>query len=155
MSTRVYAVVDANVNPFLADAQWRTLFAQVAATEQSVAQAIVQAAHAAHNHITTHKRTQGAGLENRATMLGFEVDTQHVSAIIAIVNQQAALRGIVEATNAARFGAVLEAEIQDAATALGHTAQNITINRWTHADRATAIAQAQNYLRDNAHIWYA
>jgi hypothetical protein len=140
------------------EAQWQALMS--ATKDKPVAQAILTAADnstgAAQRYVTARKRSLGTELR-RWTMAGFEITNGEIAGVAAVVNAQAALRGLSGVTPlAARFIAVLEAELQEAAEDLGYGAQAalLTIPWYTYGTREDAITAAQAYLAANTVIWH-
>jgi hypothetical protein len=146
----------ANTAAVPSEAQWLALVS--AAKAKPTASAVLAAANGlgAEKYITAQKRSAGAGFVRRYTLAGFEVDDACIDSITTVVNAQAAVYGIVEPTLPARFVAVMEAELQEAATDLGYGAQaaNLTIPWYAFGDRGVAIDAAQAYLAAQAAIWY-
>jgi hypothetical protein len=154
MPSRAYAAIHAATVAVPDDTQWGALFAQT--KTYPLAAATLAAARNACEFFTHRKRSRNAAQLNRYTLVGFEIADQHLSAIRAIAAEQAAIRSIAEADPQVRYMAVLEAELQDAATDLGYgaQAQNLTVAWFTAGARQNAISAAQAYLAANAGIWY-
>lgn len=160
---RVYAVIHAAFAPGqVTEANWIALNA--AAKLQPLAAAILAAAQGrgAEKYVTAHKRSLNAAHLLLNTLVGFEVDRVEVDALLVVLDTQAALRGVVGNTRA-KFVGVLQGEMQDGALSLGYTPANAAKLTVTliNADvpgtfsRDLAIQQAQDYLAENAAIWYA
>jgi len=154
---RVFAAVRVNTSTAPTNNQWNNLFIRTA-QDGVLTRAIVQAANAtnkAENKITYEKRNRGTN-PNSITLVGFEISPNHVDELVAVINAQAAARGITgDAATKCRL--VLQAELRDAATALygAAVASVVTVPIIHYAGRMAAISAVQTYLANNSGIWYA
>jgi hypothetical protein len=144
--------------------QWIGLFQETA--KQPFAAAVVAAANnkGAHNRITRDKYSRNAAHLRNFVMVGFEIADGDGPAVLAVLDAQAAIRGITGSIPW-KIGKVFEGEFKDAALALGYPQAQVdllnvesdtdgTFGVVGYGDRATAIPQAQQYLADNPGIWY-
>jgi len=112
------------------------------------------------------KFSRGTGMTAGATpdldkfqfcLTGFEVSFANRDAVIAKLDEQAALRGIT-GNASTKFAGVMQAELQDVATALGYgpaiVAQLTVANLTFSQDRETARATARGWLTTDAAVWY-
>lgn len=151
---RVYAAVYADTLAEPAEQQWHDLFGL--AKTYPLASTVLAFARSAQNYLTYNKRSQGPGHENRYTLIGFEIDDQNVPDIQDMLEDQAALRGIIGGP-VAMFTLVLQGELQDAAAALGYGGQasKLTIPWLTQGTRGEAIRAAQTYIAANDSVWHS
>lgn len=154
---RVYFVVNSGaLTP--TETQWRNFFLQ--AKTKPLATAILAAAKSSQNFIAASKRSQGTGNVLKNTLCAFEVDSEDAAAVIAVLNAQAALRGI-SGTVTQKFVGVLQAEMREAVVDLGFTvnqANNLTVtlvNTVGQFARDAAMAASQQYLATNTAVWHA
>ena len=132
------------------ETQWQDFFA--AMRNQTLSAAILTAARAAHNHITHRKRS----LDSKITLVSFEIDSFNQAALLIILNTEAADIE-VGGSNLQKFEAVLQAEVRQGALNAGATqaqADKLDAAVVAIGDRATAIAGAQQYLRDATALWH-
>ena len=151
---KVYADIHADTVSVPTDEQWQALVAE--AKEETLAAAILARARAAHNIPTYHKRSQGAGQVNRHALLSFEIDRVDRDDLVAVLDTEAAARGI-SGNRRQKFDDVFTAELQDAATAIGFGAQAANISVTLIAigdDRAEVEATAAAYIKANDAVWH-
>lgn len=152
---RVYAVIFADFAAgSVSEAQWQALMN--AAKAQPFSSAVIQAVRAAQNQITANKRSQNPAHLRLYTVVGFEIDNADVDSLLVVLNAQAAIHGVA-GTSVQKFQGVLQAELRAAALSLGYSGANankLSVIQAIATDRATAIAQAQTYLANNAARWY-
>lgn len=112
------------------------------------------------------KFSRGTGMTAGATpdldkfqfcLTGFEVSFANKDAVIAKLDEQAALRGITGNT-ATKFSGVMQGELQDVALSLGYSqaiADQLTVSQLTFSqDRETARSTARGWLQAAAAVWY-
>lgn len=152
---RVYAVIFADFAAgAVTEQQWQTLMQ--ATRLQPLSSAVIQAVRAAQNNITASKRSQNAAHLRLYTVVGFEINSADVEALLVVLNAQAVIHGVT-GTNVQKFQGVLQAELRLAALGLGYTptqANKLSVIQAIATDRQTAITQAQTYLANNAEVWY-
>jgi len=151
---KVYLVIEAQTVTTPTEQQWRDLFSR--ARTYPLATAILAAVRHAQNDIQAHKRSLNITYLLKWTLIDFEINAEDVASIRDIVNTQAVLRSII-GTLPQKFTAVLQAELRDAAVALGYTqtqANKLIMTLVSYGDRTTAELAAQQYLATNTHIWH-
>lgn len=153
---RVYFVVNSGtLTP--SEAQWRNFFQQ--AKTKPLATAILAAAKASQNFIAASKRSQGTGNVLKNTLCAFEVASEDAATVIAVLDAQAATRGVT-GTRTQKFVGVLQSEMREAVLDLGFTvnqANNLTVmlvNTVGQFTREAAIAAVQAYLITADAIWH-
>lgn len=154
---RVYFVVNSGaLTP--TETQWRAFFQQ--AKTKPLATAILAAAKSSQNFIAASKRSQGTGNVLKNTLCAFEVASEEAAAVIAVLDAQAAVRGVT-GTRTQKFVGVLQAEMREAVVDLGFTvnqATNLTVtlvNTVGQFTRDAAITAVQQYLLTNTAVWHA
>lgn len=154
---RIYFVVNSGtLTP--TELQWTQFFQQ--AKTKPLASAILAAAKASQNFIAASKRSLGTGNVLKNTLCAFEVDSEDAAAVIAVLDAQAALRGI-SGTRTQKFVGCLQAEMREAVVDLGFTvnqANNLTVtlvNTVGQFTRDAAISAVQSYLATNSAVWHA
>lgn len=85
----------------------------------------------------------------------FEIDTNDASDLVAVLTAECTRRLILDSGNQAKFRALIEAEIREAAVDLGFTAiaPLIVVTLIGFGARQTAIANAQAYIAANIAAW--
>jgi hypothetical protein len=156
-NTRVYFVISIGTLGTPSENAWRGLFQQ--AKTKAFAHAIIQVAHACQNYIWHDKRSQGTDQVRKNTLCGFELAANRVDDLLAVLNEQAVIRGVT-GTVKQKFTGVLQAELRESAIDLGYTVNqanqlSVTIVNNGGWARETAIAIVQQYLVDNDAIWHA
>lgn len=153
---KLYADIHADTAGPPSDEQWDDLAA--AAKDKPFAAAIIDAARAAHNLPTYHKRSQGAGQVNRHAMLSFEIRGVDVDALEVVLNNEAVIWD-VSGSRRQKFEGVLTAELrQSAVNDLGFSqaqADKISVTIIEIGKRATAEATTQTYINvTNDAVWH-
>lgn len=125
--------------------------------------AILQASTNLNTQASFHKFSQGVGQVNRYCLVRLDFDNQHKDTLLATLNAEATARSIT-GTLEQRVSGVLQAELREAALALGYTqtqANQIAIDRLeietltSDADWQALKQRVQTYLQNNSAIWYA
>src|SRR3989304_4542512 len=133
---RCYFVINVGtLNP--SEAAWQSLINEVQQPSYPMCYAIIAAARACQEFLHAHKRSYGVGYVRKNTLAGFEIESSQKTALIAILDAQAILRGCPGATRAELL-CVLTGDLHDAGLALGYSeaqADQITITEMTMAGK--------------------
>lgn len=153
---RVFFVISTGTLPSPSEAQWVSLVQKD--KTQPLSAAVLAAARASQNYISASKRSY----DLKYTLCTFEVEDSQVAGITAVLDAQAALRGVA-GTLKQKFTGVLQGELRDSAVALGYTVNQsnqlaVTLINNGGFDRMVAIAATawpDGYLFINRALWYA
>jgi len=138
---RCYFVIDASAPR--STGQWWNLIQ--AAKAKPLLKAVQQASNA---HMPCNKVNVCPSVSLRYVLIEFEIDRRDRPNLIALLEAQCILRGILGGMFA-KFEGLLQAELREAAVDLGYTvgqAEALSVNVIGLGDRKTAIKEA--------HIWF-
>lgn len=147
---RCYVLIDASAPRD--QEQWEALIG--AAKDKPMALAIRQAVHGLgpQNHINLNRPS----LTARYMLGDFEIHREDKAGLLVVLNEQCAIRGIVEVGALAKFESLLQAELREAVVDLGYTvpqSENLIFSVLGFGEMFVAIDQVRLWFLANIEEW--
>ena len=148
---RTYIVLDVNTAPLFTDLEWEEMESGLR-LDSALVLDLQRQGNQPNYTVSMHKRSRGAGVENRYCLFVFDISNSHVLDTLADAGSGIGVGTPLENQTAR----VIENDIRNVGQAMGFQRNKFNVVQiFMNADVDIAISETQTYLANNPAIWYA